>query len=1044
MKKSLFTILSLIFTKIIISQVNLTPTSNTLSLINSFFGGGANISNVVVNCPSGAIGTFTTTSSCTTLGIGSGIVLATGNISNINQPAGNFMSDNLGTTYSDPQLTSIEPSATNDVCILEFDIQPYCNQLLVKFVFGSEEYPEYVGLVNDAFGFFITGPGPACNPGGYNNTNVATLPNGTPISINNVNSGSNSAYYNSSSSCIVFDGFTTPITRTINVCPCATYHFKIAIADASDHIYDSGVFLDFIQCSMTLTATTSYTNSTGCSCTGVASATASGTSGPYTYTWMPGNIVSQTATNLCPGTYTVLINDNVSCSPTYSTTVNIGGSLSSMTLSTITNSVSCNGGTNGSATVNVTGGATPYSYTWTPFVSTTSVATGLSAGTYTVIVKDNNNCTTNTVITITQPPALSLTATQTQSVSCNGGNNGSASATASGGLGGYTYTWTPTGGNSSSATGLTAGIYTVTVKDANNCSATATIQIVQPPALSLTATQTQSVSCNGGNNGSASATATGGVVGYTYTWTPTGGNSSTTTGLTAGIYTVTVKDANNCSITATTQIVQPPALSLTATQTQSVSCNGGNNGSASSTATGGVGGYTYTWTPTGGNSSSATGLTAGVYTVTVKDANNCSATATTQIVQASAYTLATASQSASCSTPGSATVNVSGATPAYSYTWMPSGGNSNIATGLSPGTYTCTVKDANNCYTTAVVNITGAPVVNITSVNINSVSCNGGTNGSATVNVTGGATPYSYTWTPSVSTTSVATGLSAGTYSVNVMDNNFCSTNTVITITQPPALSLTATQTQSVSCNGGNNGSASATATGGVGGYTYTWTPTGGNSSSATGLTAGIYTVTVKDANNCSITATTQIVQPPALSLTATQTQSVSCNGGNNGSASATASGGVGGYTYTWSPTGGSLSSATGLTAGVYTVTIKDANNCSTTATTQIVQASAYTLATASQSASCSTPGSATVNVSGATPAYSYTWLPIGGNSNIATGLSPGTYTCTVKDANNCYTTAVVNITGAPIVNISSVNINSVSCNGGTNGSATVNVTGGA
>jgi hypothetical protein len=632
MKKSLFTILSLILSKIIISQVNLTSTSNTLSIVNAFFGGGANITNVVVNCPSGAIGTYTTTSSCTTLGIGSGIVLATGNISNINQPAGNLMSDYLGTYYVDPQLTSIVSNATNDVCILEFDIQPYCNQLLINFVFGSEEYPEWVGSsYNDAFGFFITGPGPACNPGGYNNTNVATLPNGTPVSINNVNAGSNSAYYNSSSSCIVFDGFTTPITRTVNVCPCATYHFKIAIADAGDNALDSGVFLDFIQCAMTLTATTSYTNSSGCSCTGVASATASGTSGPYTYTWMPGNIVSQTASNLCPGTYTVLIDDNVSCSPTYSTTVNIGGSLSSMTLSTITNSVSCNGGTNGSATVNVTGGATPYSYTWTPSVSTTSVATGLSAGTYTVIVKDNNNCTTNTVITITQPPALSLTATQTQSVSCNGGNNGSASATATGGVGGYTYTWTPTGGNSSSATGLTAGIYTVTVKDANNCSITATTQIVQPPALSLTATQTQSVSCNGGNNGSASA----------------------------------------------------------------------------------------------------------------------------------------------------------GATPAYSYTWLPTGGNSNIATGLSPGTYTCTVKDANNCYTTAVVNITGAPVVNITSVNINSVSCNGGTNGSATVNVSGGATPYSYTWIPSVSTTSVATGLSAGTYSVNVMDNNNCTTNTVITITLP-------------------------------------------------------------------------------------------------------------------------------------------------------------------------------------------------------------------------------------------------------------------
>ncbi|GIV28479.1 MAG: hypothetical protein KatS3mg027_2293 [Bacteroidia bacterium] len=398
--------------------------------------------------------------------------------------------------------------------------------------------------------------------------------------------------------------------------------------------------------------------------------------------------------------------------------------------------------------------------------------------------------------------------------------------------------------------------------------------------------------------------------GYTYTWSPTGGNSSTASGLTTGIYTITVKDANNCSISTTVQIQQPPALSLTATQTQSVSCNGGNNGAANATASGGVGGYSYTWSPTGGNSASATGLIAGNYTVTVKDANNCSANATVQITQPSPYTLAMTTQSASCSTPGSATVSVSGAVAPYSYTWSPSGGNSNIATGLSPGSYTVTIKDANNCYTTAVANITGAPAVSISGVNINSVACNGLSNGSATINLSGGATPYSYTWTPSVSTSSVATGLSGGTYSVQVKDNNNCITNTVITISQPPALSLTATQTQSVSCNGGNNGAANASPSGGVGGYTYTWSPTGGNSSTASGLTTGIYTITVSDANNCTISSTVQILEPPALSLTATQTQSVSCNGGNNGAANATASGGVGGYSYTWAPTGGNSASS--------------------------------------------------------------------------------------------------------------------------------------
>ncbi len=109
------------------------------------------------------------------------------------------------------------------------------------------------------------------------------------------------------------------------------------------------------------------------------------------------------------------------------------------------------------------------------------------------------------------------------------------------------------------------------------------------------------VSCYGGNNGSASVSITGGTPPFSYTWIPSGINSAVVTGLTAGAYTLSINDANNCNVTQTLQIQQPPALSLTAVQTQSVSCNGGNNGIASATASGGVGGYTYTWTPSGGN-----------------------------------------------------------------------------------------------------------------------------------------------------------------------------------------------------------------------------------------------------------------------------------------------------------------------------------------------------------------------------------------------------------------------------------------------------------
>ena len=499
-----------------------------------------------------------------------------------------------------------------------------------------------------------------------------------------------------------------------------------------------------------------------------------------------------------------------------------------------------------------------------------------------------------------------------------------------------------------------------------------------------------------------------------YNWSIPGGGSATGQCITTtvpGIYTVVCNPIIACSAPQTVTVSVGGGFTTNITSTN-VSCYSGSNGSASVSTTGATPPLSYTWAPSGGNSALATGLSPGIYTVTVQDAS-CSKIATVQISQPTAYTLSSITQTASCSSPGSATINVSGATPAYSYTWSPSGGNSNIATGLSVGNYTCTIKDANNCFTTAVVNITGAPTVSITSINTNSVTCNGGSNGIATVNVNGGATPYSYTWIPSVSSNFVASGLSAGNYSVIIMDNNNCATNAVINIPQPPALSLTATQTQSVSCNGGNNGSASATASGGVGGYTYTWSPSGGNSSSASGLSFGTYTISVLDANNCPISTTVQIQEPPALSLTASQTQSVSCNGGNNGIASATASGGVGGYTYTWSPSGGNSSTATNLTAGYYTVTISDANLCGPISqTVQILQPPALSISVSGQSVTCFgyANGSATASVSGGIPPYSYNWTPSAATSSIVTGLLANNYTVNVTDVNNCFISASINI----------------------------------
>jgi hypothetical protein len=595
--------------------------------------------------------------------------------------------------------------------------------------------------------------------------------------------------------------------------------------------------------------------------------TASGCSG--TVTWSEGAATGTSLTLSVVGTYSITATCTdagvTSAASTAVTGLQIKATVS-VTAASQTN-ISCNGGSNGAASINTpTGGAGGYTYSWSPSGGTATTATGLSAGTYTVTVTGANSCTATQSFTITQPTAISTSTAAQTNVSCNGGSNGSASVTPSGGAGGYTYSWSPSGGTAATATGLSAGTYTVTVTDANACTATRNFTITQPTAISTATAAQTNVSCNGGSNGSASVTPSGGAGGYTYSWSPSGGTAATATGLSAGTYTVTVTDANSCTATRNFTITQPTAISTATAAQTNVSCNGGSNGSASVTPTGGAGGYTYSWSPSGGTTATATGLSAGTYTVTVTDANACTATRNFTITQPTTISTATAAQTnVSCNGGfnGSASVTPSGGAGGYTYSWSPSGGTAATATGLSAGTYTVTVSDANACTATRNFTITQPTTISTATAAQTNVSCNGGSNGSASVTPSGGAGGYTYSWSPSGGTAATASGLSAGTYTVTVTDANACTATRNFTITQPTAITVTAASQTNVSCNGGSNGAASInTPTGGAGGYTYSWSPSGGTAATATGLSAGTYTVTVSDANACTATRNFTITQP--------------------------------------------------------------------------------------------------------------------------------------------------------------------------------------
>ncbi len=784
--------------------------------------------------------------------------------------------------------------------------------------------------------------------------------------------------------------------------------------------------------------TSSITSSSNVSCNGGAngSATASGSGGTpgYTYGWSSG-ASSATASGLSAGTYYVTVKDVNNCSSISSVTISQPAALTSTFNTT---NVNCNGGSNGSLTVNPTGGTSPYTYSWSNS-QTTQTINGLIAGTYSVTITDSHSCTMVNSATVTQPTTLTSSITAQTNVSCNGGNNGSATVTATGGTTNYSYLWSNSA-TTSSITNVTAGTYSVTVTDAHLCTNTSSVTITQPSVITATTSGT-SVLCNGGNTGTASVAASGGTPGYTYLWSTTATTSSIS-GLAAGTYSVTIRDANNCSKIATYTVTQPAVLTATISSSTQVSCYGGNNGAATVSVSGGTTAYSYLWS-SGQTTAMVNGLVAGTYTVTVRDANNCSTTANVTINQPTQL-ISTMGipTNVSCNggNNGTVTVTASGGSPTYSYLWS-NGQTAATASNLTANSYSVTITDSHSCTSTASVTITQPAVLTSSISASNQVTCFGTATGSATVTQSGGTSPYSYLWSNS-QTTQTATGLTAGNYTVTITDNKGCTTTSSVTITQPSALSASINSSTNVLCNGGNNGSASVSVTGGTPAYVYSWT-TGQSSSSITGLTAGNYTVTVTDNNSCTSIANVTITQPTVISITMNSVN-VSCHGGNNGSATASVSGGTPAYTYIWLPGGAVTSSINGLSAGTYTVTVTDDNGCTKASVVNITEPTAMTVNPTVADATCgNSNGTASVTVSGGVNPYSYHWST-GATTASISGIPAGNYGITVSDANSCSTISTVSInnTGAPTITVD--NVTPVVCFGGSSGSISISVTGGS
>jgi len=759
-----------------------------------------------------------------------------------------------------------------------------------------------------------------------------------------------------------------------------------------------------------LIATPSVTNvSCGSGNDGSICLSPSAGTAPYTFTWSSGQSTS-CISGLTAGTYTVILADANGCDDTISIPVTAPALL---TVTITSTNVACSGTGNGTATAVVSGGTTLYTYLW----STGSVlpgVVGLSAGNYSVTVTDNNGCIGSATVAITEPVALTTTISSTN-ITCNSFCDGVATLAASGGTGAYTYSWLPGGETTSSITGLCPGNYAVTATDASGCTSSKTVAITVPAVISTTVTPTDAT-CFGGCNGTAIATSTGGTGAYTYSWNPGALTGFSVTGLCANSYVLTTTDANGCVVTSSFNISSPSVLQAGITSTPT-SCTNTCDGTATASPLGGTGAYTFLWS-NGQTTITATGLCATSYTLTLSDANGCTIAPTTNIASPPALTQASSVTGATCLVcNGDITVIGSGGTPPYSYFWS-TGATTGTITGLCAGIYIDTLMDANGCIsvdTISVSNTTG-PVISLTGTNID---CFGGCNGTATVaTVTGNGPPWIYSWsfTAPTQTTQTATGLCANQYFASVSDISGCVTIDDVNITEPGALAANASVTNA-SCFGICNGSISATPTGGTGAYTYAWLPGGQTTNSITGQCAGNYTLTLRDANNCSLVSAITIGQNTILTSTLTSTNN-SCNAACNGTASITIAGGTFPYTYLWNLGGQTTTTATGLCAGNYTITVNDNISCMNINTVTITEPGILVTNAAGTNPLCSSLCNGTVSAvpGGGTAPYTYSWMPGNVTTSSVSGLCPGTYTLTLRDANNCVATSTVTLTDpAPV-----------------------------
>jgi gliding motility-associated-like protein len=776
--------------------------------------------------------------------------------------------------------------------------------------------------------------------------------------------------------------------------------------------------------------------------------------GTYDYLWSTSDITPDIS-GVITGWYVVAVTDDNNCQLFDSLFIS-EPPCNEFDIYVGTSTVSCNGLSDGDATLNIVEGTGPYSILWSTAQTDVNYIDGLGAGVYTVEVTDAQNCYAFTTFGVAEPSPLTVGLLTTPST-CNGTNNATIDMTVSGGtFPFYSFLWDD-GSTFEDRINLSPGAYSVAITDQNGCTANASTTVTEPNPIQFAYTS-QDVTCFEGTDGSIDLTVSGGTPSYSFSWS-NGATTEDLTGLDVGGYILTITDGNACNaeepltiliaeplkVVADNIVINCPVPGSSVAQVD-VTPNGGNSNYAISFDNGSnylsYGDYSEDQNV---NSSydiviqDVNGCLSDVYPITIDD---------NVVAQSINFNLCYFSgQTTEVVTviPGGGTADYSISTdngvtfnPVLDY---------DITVGIN-NTYSIVVLDSKGCasitYDIVLPDTIDLDISISSDYNGEDISCFGFSDGEATAAVTGGTAPYTYLWSNS-DNTAVTSGLLAGTYSLTVTDDNACQIMDNITLVNPPILTssigvTSAYNGEDISCHGFSDGEATVTGSGGVLPYTYLWS-NGQTSDIASGLAQGTYTTTITDANGCVTPNSVFVSEPDTLDMQSAIID-VSCNGGNDGEIDITSTGGVMPYAYQWN-FGPTTEDVNTLPAGTYQVTLTDDNGCVFILDELVVDPTAIDLALTMTDALCKNDsnGSADLSVTGGTPPYTFLW----NNGSMAEDLNvlpAGTYTVTVTDDNGCWTDISGDVLEPDSLDISA-SISDALCYGYSDGSIASTVIGG-